>query len=212
MSEPQYKHYHQIPRTSLGLMSNQLWQDDPKMLGIHLARYKFVAKMLTGKKKVAEIGCGDGFYSRIVQKEVGELHLYDFDHAFINDMNNRGMANIKWHDILQQPIPKIYQAVYSLDVLEHFTWEEQKIFLSNACHSLENNGVFIVGMPSLESQIYASPTSILGHVGCLSGDELKELLEKYFYNVFLLSMNDETIHSGFYPMAHYLIAVCTNVR
>jgi hypothetical protein len=24
----------------------------------------------------------------------------------------------------------------------------------------------------------------------------------------LFSMNDETVHTGFYPMAHYLIALC----
>jgi hypothetical protein len=28
--------------------------------------------------------------------------------------------------------------------------------------------------------------------------------------VFLFSMNDEVVHTGFYPMAHYLFAVCAD--
>ncbi len=37
---------------------------------------------------------------------------------------------------------------------------------------------------------------------------MKALLEHYFENVFLFSMNDEVVHTGYYPMAHYLFAVC----
>ena len=30
----------------------------------------------------------------------------------------------------------------------------------------------------------------------------------HFRNVFIFSMNDEVVHTGFYPMAHYLFALC----
>jgi len=45
-------------------------------------------------------------------------------------------------------------------------------------------------------------------VNCKSGPQLKSLLQNYFEHVFLFSMNDEVVHTGYYPMAHYLIAVC----
>src|SRR5262249_47894355 len=35
------------------------------------------------------------------------------------------------------------------------------------------------------------------------------LLEKYFAHVFIFSMNDEVVHTGFSPMAHYLFALCS---
>ena len=35
-----------------------------------------------------------------------------------------------------------------------------------------------------------------------------DLLEGHFDNVFLFSMNDEVVHTGFHPLAHYLFAVC----
>ena len=40
----------------LGLVTNQTWHDDPRRLLFNLARYKFVSKMLSGKRKVLEAG------------------------------------------------------------------------------------------------------------------------------------------------------------
>ena len=64
------------------------------------------------------------------------------------------------------------------------------------------------GMPSIESQPYASEPSRRGHVHCKSGEDLKDLLLKYFSNVFLFSMNDEVVHTGFSKMANYILVVC----
>ena len=69
----------------LGLMTNQVWLDDPKRLVFTLARYKFVAKMLAGRDRVLEVGCGDGFGARIVRQEVGHLLATDYDPLFIRD-------------------------------------------------------------------------------------------------------------------------------
>src|SRR5665213_1394034 len=77
-----------------------------------------------------------------------------------------------------------------------------------ASSSLAESGVLIVGSPSLESQPYGSPQSKAGHINCKTGSELKRLLERHFKTVFLFSMNDEVVHTGFYPMAHYLLALC----
>ena len=43
----------------LGLMTSWAYFDDPKRLAFTFARYKFVAKMLSGCKHVLEAGCGD---------------------------------------------------------------------------------------------------------------------------------------------------------
>lgn len=221
MSERQYTHYKELPRQSLGVMANQLWLDDPKMVGIHLARYKFVAKMLADKDRVAEVGCGDGWFSRVVMQTVKELSLYDFDQAFIEDIDMQLRLNgEKWEpdkiirkDILSGDLyHKPYDAIYSLDVMEHIHPAQEEDYLNNIKASLRPNGVFIVGMPSLESQKYASPASKIGHVNCLSGEDLKRTLERHYHNVFMFGMNDETIHTGFFPMCHYLIGLCVGVK
>ena len=58
---------------TFGLRSSESWHEDPKHLVFRLARYKFVAKMFSGRKHVLEVGCGDAFGTRIVQAEVGKL-------------------------------------------------------------------------------------------------------------------------------------------
>jgi len=32
-------------------------------------------------------------------------------------------------------------------------------------------------------------------------------VSKFFRNIFIFSMNDEVVHTGFHPMAHYLFAI-----
>lgn len=215
--EPQYQalldHKSRKGLATLGVMNNQVWHDDPRRLVFTLARYKFVSKLVSGKASALEVGCGDAFASRIVKQEVRELTVIDFDPLFVEDI--RARADPAWpmasavHDMLAGPYPGTFDAIYSLDVLEHIPRKSEQVFLTNVLHSLSPQGVLIVGMPSLESQAYASPQSKEGHVNCKSGKEFKSLMERFFHNVFLFSMNDEVVHTGFYPMAHYLLAVCT---
>jgi 2-polyprenyl-3-methyl-5-hydroxy-6-metoxy-1,4-benzoquinol methylase len=201
---------------SLGVMNNAVWYEDPKRLVFTLARYKFVAKMLAGKQQVAEIGCGDGFGSRIVRQEVVNLLITDYDSYFIEKFKQQ--ASEKWpidsktHNILAAPLPFKMDAIYSLDVLEHINTEVESHFLTNVCLSLKKNGCAIIGMPSLESQTYASAGSREGHVNCKSGNQLQALLLQYFEHVFLFSMNDEVVHTGFSKMAHYLLALCVSPK
>jgi len=214
--EPQYNRCIALRErhglTSLGIMTNQVYYDDPRRLAILLARYKFVAKMLSGRRNVAEVGCGDAFGTRIVMQETGRVVGYDIDRIFVEDIRERQYD--RWpveahvHDIVLAPLPDRYDGIYSLDVIEHIRRANEHAYLSNLRGSLTANGVLIIGTPSLESQAYASPSSKTGHVNCKTGEELRRLLQQYFENVFVFSMNDEVVHTGFYPMAHYLLALC----
>lgn len=197
-------------------MINESWNQDPRRTLFTLARYKFVAKMLSGKENVLEIGCADAFGTRLVQQEVGNVTATDFDPVFIGDAKER--MNPNWpmklavHDMLAGPVSGSFDAMYCLDVLEHIAPADEDVFVRNAIAPLHRDGVLIVGMPSLESQAYASPQSKAGHINCKSGGDLKKFMLRYFSNVFMFSMNDEVIHTGFFPMAHYLIAVCCSKR
>jgi len=143
------------------------------------------------------------------------LHVTDINQYLIDEFNaNTKKENIYyfWHDILEKPLNQKYDAVYSLDVMEHIPQANEASCLKNICASLTENGICIIGMPSIESQIYASADSKLGHVNCKTGEDLKKSLEKYFNQVFLFSMNDEVVRTGFYKMAHYLMALCCNPK
>jgi 2-polyprenyl-3-methyl-5-hydroxy-6-metoxy-1,4-benzoquinol methylase len=198
---------------SLGLMTNQAWYDDPKRLAFTFARYKFVAKMLAGAKSVLEIGCGDAFASRIVLQEVEQLSVTDFDPLFIEDIRARAVENWRFaaafvHDMLSAPPPGTYDGIYALDVLEHISPADEKRFLTHMVGALAEHGTVIIGMPTLESQVYASPQSKEGHVNCKSLPDLKSTMQGFFHNVFMFGMNDEVLHTGYHKMAHYIFALC----
>lgn len=196
----------------MGLMSSQTWGEDPKRLLFLLARYKFVAKMLAGRKRVLEIGCADAFGTRVVQQEVGSVTAVDFDPVFIEAtraaVDERWPLDLRVHDMLAGPVGGPFDGAYALDVLEHIQPHDEDRFVDNVVGSLADPGVAVLGMPSLESQSYASPASKAGHVNCKSGADFKTLLERHFQYVFLFSMNDEVVHTGFHKMAHYLLALC----
>lgn len=218
--EPQY-HVHLDTRdekgiTKFGLQNNYSWHNDPKHFMFTLSRYKFVSKMLAGREKVLEIGCGDAMGTRLVLQTVGHVTAVDFDPIYIEDAKER--ADADWpmenfvHDITEKPVPGEFDAIYTLDMLEHIAPEKEDDVMTNVLASLKPHGAFLAGIPSLASQRYAHPKSREGHVNCKDGDDFKAAMGKWFHNVFMFSMNDEVVHTGFFPMAHYLFALCTSAR
>jgi len=200
----------------LGLMTSWSFLDDPKRLAFTFARYKFVSKIFSGFENVLEVGCGDAFASRIVRQDVGSLTGIDIDPAFIEDARSRKCEawpiTVKVHDITDAPLDEQFHGIYSLDVMEHIPVEIEDRYLMNICASLKEYGSVIIGMPSLESQEYASPQSKEGHINCKTQKDLKSVLQKYFNNVFLFSMNDEVVHTGYAKMAHYHLALCCSKK
>jgi 2-polyprenyl-3-methyl-5-hydroxy-6-metoxy-1,4-benzoquinol methylase len=200
-------------------MSSHTYEVDAKRLGFTLARYKFVAKVLAGADCVLEVGCGDGFATRVVAQSVSNVMATDFDEAFISEACSRQhLANVTFqqHDMIAGPrlTPSGLQfdAAYALDVLEHIRQEQEGAFLGNVALSIGQHGTFICGMPSLESQPHASDLSKAGHVNCKTEAELRATLKRYWRNVFVFGMNDETLHTGFGPMCHYRLAICTGAK
>ena len=215
-----YEHEH-----AHGGMWRQRYEDDPKHLCFHLARYKHTAKLLAGMNNVLEVGCADGFGTRIVRQHVGSLTAIDtdersicearlassprwpvmFDYGDICDMVMRDDPIVQ-HEHMQ---PKWYgyDAVYALDVLEHISPDSD--FLAGMAAAAP---VAIIGTPSKESQQYASPMSKLGHCNCYSCEDLRARLLEYWGHVFIFTMHDEVLGTSFAPMAQYLLALCVEWR
>lgn len=204
-------------KLEIGTKTSANFFRDPKWILFTLSRYKFVSKMLIGRKNVFEVGCGDGFGASIVQQAVGSLTCIELDARMISESKKihpfKNQIKFIQHDFIERPIKIIkYDACYCLDVLEHIDINYESQFVDNICKSLHKNGIGIFGMPSLESQVYASQISKEGHVNCKSGDQLKLFMNKFFDTVFIFSMNDEVLHTGFHPMSQYLIALCSHPK
>jgi SAM-dependent methyltransferase len=219
--EPQYQYHvdmkEQFGLAQLGIEKSGAWRLDPRRLVFCLSRYKFVAKLLSGSNRVLELGCGDGWPLPIVLQEVKQVHGVDIDPVFIQDalerLEPKSSSSFAVHDILTGPLTPAFDAAFSLDVLEHIApGEDEEEFMRNLVASLVEKGVAIIGMPSLESQQYASPASKVGHINCKKGPDLKAFLGNYFDHVFIFSMNDEVVHTGYHPMAQYLFGLCTGPK
>jgi len=214
-NQPQFDNYRKCP-VALGPYTSHIWRDDPKHLCFLLARYKFCSKLLAGKKKVLEVGCGDAFATPVVAQVVESVHCIDFEPLLYEDNRKRlkSFSNITFavHDITEKPLNEKFDAAFSLDVLEHIKPEDEHKFFENICKSLRQHGILIVGTPNITAEQYASKYSGIGHINLKDWKDLQKLLSEYFQNGFLFSMNDEVVHTGYYPMAHYLFALGTGPK
>lgn len=201
----------------MGPTASHIFRTDPRRLGILLARYKFCAKMLTGKKHVLEAGCGDSFGTNVVLQEVEAVHGIDFDQLFVDwcrDLAAREGLNATYEVVdltVDRPTGE-FDAAYSLDVIEHIEQKSEARFMANLCAAMKPNGVVIIGTPNLTAAPYASEWSQRGHINLKGHEELRALMLDYFENVFLFSMNDEVVHTGFAPMAHYLFGMGVGIK
>ena len=203
-------------RITLGRTSSNAYRTDPKMIGFMAARYKFVAKMLEGVESAIEVGCGDGFGAPVVAQSVGRLVCTDIDEYTLADNTNRlafaTNLSFQYFDFRRSKYSDPVHAVYCVDVIEHVYANEEHVFLENMAASLTKSGIAIVGSPNQTAEKYASENSRKGHVNLKDHKALRGLLNRYFHRVFLFSMNDEVLHTGFYPMAHYLWALCVGPK
>jgi len=204
---------------SLGESASYNWVEDPARLLYSLSRYKFVQRMFTGHKSVLEVGCADGLGAYLVSKAVGTLTCIDIDSSLIESAKESVLPyaeNIRFiaGDITNANFLSghSFDSAYMLDVLEHIPSTLENAFISSLALRLKPFGSVIIGMPSLESQVYASKLSKAGHVNCKTYDQLKELCNQYFMTTYIFGANDEIVHTGFPQLSHYRIALCSAPR
>lgn len=201
---------------TLGPYSTFALRTDPKHLFFSMARYKFCSKMLARCKTILEIGCGDGFGVPLFMENKSTMYCLDTNKKIIeyNQKNNRYPSDIEYgcFNILTSPTPILFDAAISLDVIEHIPHDLEDVFLQNIAQSCKPNAACIIGTPNITAAQHASKGSRDNHINLQSHTTLIQSLDKHFHNVFLFSMNDEIIHTGFYPMAHYLMALAVGPK
>ena len=214
----QFKTLKERGTIELGPTCSHLWRTDPRHLCFLLSRYKFCSKILAGKKNVLEVGCGEGFGLRLIAQTVEKVHGVDFDPLFIKwakHIYRKEHLNVSFQEIdIINEIPQngLFDGIYALDFIEHINAIHENIVMRNICKTLDPNALCIIGTPNITANQHASEESLKGHINLKNAESLKSLLDKFFNNVIIFSMNDEVVHTGFHPMAHYLFGVAIGVK
>lgn len=214
-----YMEEHTDDLVTLPLLDSYVFKNNFKGLSTILSRYKFVAKMLMGKKNVIEVGCNAGFKSTLLLQFVDNVVGIDYDQEQI-DFAKKNYENerIKFlckdiFEIDRCGVNGIYNdAIFALDVIEHIAPEKEDEFIEKMILNIHENGICIIGTPNITASKYQSESSKLAHINLYSYDRLKALMDKYFYNTFLFGMNDEVVHVGFPQMSHYLFVIGVGVK
>ncbi len=211
-----YEQYEAYSSYKIGARTSHSIRTDPRHLLFTLSRYKFCAKMLEGMSRVLEVGCGDAIGAPIILQSVKSLHAIDIEPIVIaqNKINNEFAERLSFscYDFTKEHPNELFDAIYSLDVIEHINQHEEKSFLENIISVMHDDGICIIGTPNITANQYASDISQKGHINLKSASTLKESLAPYFHHIFIFSMNDEVVHTGYAPMAHYLLALCVYKR
>lgn len=200
----------------LGPVNSESLLFDPKHLAFTLSRYKFSAKMMRKCKHIIEIGCGEGIGTLVILAETkARITAIDFDVNQIQYakqnippyVNNR--IRFICQDIISQPYRgKRADGLVCIDVAEHIHSSEEKRFFLNCAALIKKGGIALFGTPNKYAAKYASMRSKQGHINLFDSERLISTLEKHFKRVFLFSMNDEMVHTGYSKLAHYLLALC----
>jgi 2-polyprenyl-3-methyl-5-hydroxy-6-metoxy-1,4-benzoquinol methylase len=181
----------------------------PRRLLFSMSYNKFAAKVIGADKSILEIGCGEGltstilaeFSSRYVGVDIDGAAIAHAQNVFSTEQRTFHQLDIMTDTALSGP----FDAVASFDVIEHIHPQNEGRFLDKMMGYISPQGTCLVGTPNVTSAPYASAVTNAGHVNLFSADRLRETLLKYFRTVFIFSANDEVVHTGYFPMAHYLI-------
>jgi len=181
-----------------------------------LARYKFAARLLPEARplRVLELGCNEGLGGLLLIERGHQLTAVDFDESAIASAERAfGDSGIRWvcDDFLGKKYGE-HDAVVSIDVIEHIDPADEDRYMETVVGNLREHGFAVIGTPNDAASQYASKASQIGHVNLFTHDRLSTLMNRYFHQSFLFGVNDEVVHTGFYPMCHYLMALGCSPR
>lgn len=215
---------HSRARLMMGPTNVDRFLLDPKRLAFFFSRYKFAAKMLSRCNAIIDVGCGDGWGALTFASDTRAARIVgiDFDSSVIDYANDHLLPVVR--DLRPVDAPRLsfnrrdlltdlhevagYDGLACMDVIEHIYCEESAEFIRRLASSLTDNGVAVVGTPNAAAAEFGSPHSQIGHINMFHAPRLRASLEENFRHVFMFSMNDEVVHTGFDRLAHYYIVLC----
>lgn len=170
----------------------------------HLARYKFIGRLAKKDWRILEIGCGTGYGANFLSQFVSYLNACELDKVVLDDAKKRFKKNNLEYSY--EPLHKEYDAVVSLEVIEHMDKKAGGVLLDTIYASLKKNGVAFISTPRKVDN--PSENRKKYHIYEYTYNDLLETLESKFEQVLIFSQTDEIISTQNRDSAWNYIAVC----
>ena len=187
-------------------------QDSPWHLLFTYSRYKFANRLISprGPQRLLEIGCSEGVGTMMFAASGHNVTAMDADAdaiGYARQKLTKSGIDFQAGNFIGKKLGE-FDVVVTLDVIEHIEPSEEAGFFDSICANLKQNGVCLIGTPNDCASQHASKASQIGHINMYTAERLYASAAQYFQNCFIFGMNDEVMHTGFYPMCHYLFVLC----
>lgn len=173
---------------------------------IHLARYMLVIRQLSGSEKVLEIGCGVGYGARLIADVAKSVDAFDIENNLAVEWKKFDKKNLNFVEKL--PHEK-YDVIISFEVIEHIEDHLLDEYFKNILSRLSDDGVAYISTPRAIPFEQRSKNRQIEHVYEYSPDEFRNILKKYFKNVFIFAQNDGIISTQNINLSWNMVAICT---
>ncbi len=195
---------------SFGPLTSDKFRTDPQYVMFQMSRYKHVARMFSHKKNVLDIGSGDGIGLPILSSYFENVTSLDVDPIMLNqckrNLDPTFSCSFLRHDFYSAPLNQKFDLAVCFDVLSCVDPEHEYSWFENITKSLDQNGIFVIGTQNINTARFSNQANHAEQPNFKNFSELESLFSNHFQNYFILSMNDETIHTGKRENCQYFIA------
>ena len=213
--KPAIESYSEKGPYKYGPLTSGKLRTDPQYVMFQMARYKHACKLLYGKKNCIDIGSGDGVGLPLLGQHFDKVLALDVDEYLLNEAEANceiEHVNFMHHDFFLSPITEKFECAVCFDVLSSIPPEKEKLFINNVAQSLTDDGCLIMGSQNKLATRFSNKENLVDQPNFKTFDELYDFLNLGFQNVIVLSMHDETIHTGKRETAQYFIGIGIGIK
>lgn len=189
-------------KEDLSALSDQ-YNDPSSLMAKKVQR---VAFLLKGGRRLLDVGMGPGAFIKVVDGKFAEVFATDLDDEAIELCKNNLKGSKSKIKLFKSDMSQIKQklgdmnfnCITCLDVLEHISFEDAKLFMKDVYNMLEDDGIFVFTGPGFFEKIKIAMGERPQHLHSHSPRGWKKLIESSGLEVFRV----ETIQ---YPLLDWKI-------